>query len=130
MTTNEAVGTDGCKMMNGDTTAQDHVVVDMYVTTEHNIVGHHHTITNAAVVGNMSVGHQIAVVTDCRNAILFFGRAIDRDAFANNVAIAKNHLRGRSLVTQVLRLAADYRTGMNMIVLTERRMACDRNMIL
>src|ERR1041384_1833490 len=73
------VSTDVCAVVNSD------------VTGEGGRVGHDHVVTDDAVVGNMSLRHQEAVVADLSDAAATFGAAMNRNELTN--AIARADLR-------------------------------------
>ena len=62
-----------------------------------------------------------------RDAIFFFAAAIDRDAFANDVAVADDDLRVAAGVADILRLAADDDVRIDDVIVADRHVAHDRD---
>src|SRR5215472_4304720 len=75
----------------------------------------------------MRVGHDEGVAADTRRAYTFQSSAVDGDVFANNVAVADFQPRGLAAVGDVLRIAADYGKGKNLVVGAEARRSTQNN---
>jgi hypothetical protein len=70
-------------------------------------IGEDHVVADMAVVPNMRVGQERAVVADCGGHAAAFGARIDRDALADH-AIRADRQRGRlALVLEILGFMAD-----------------------
>ena len=80
-------------------------------------------------VRDVAAGHQEVVASDGRHAFFLFGGPIDRDALANHVVVANDHLRVAAAVTDVLRLAADDHAGPQVVVLTKGHAAHQRDVV-
>lgn len=117
----KAVAADGCEVVNRNATAESSIVLNAHMPTEHDGVGHNHSIFDDAIMCDVRVGHEVAVVTDRRDAFVFFGTAIDGYAFAEHIAITDDDLCGRTLVGQILRLATDDTAWEQPIVSTDSR---------
>jgi hypothetical protein len=78
----------------------------------------------------MAARHEVAIVANGGDAILFFGGPIDRYRLAKYVPITDDDLSGRALVAEVLRFRPDDHAGKQMIVSAERRIARQGDIIL
>lgn len=107
-------------MVDRNAAAQSGVVLDADMATEHDVVGGDHTIFDDAVVGNVRVGHEVALAADARDSRVFFGTAIHRDALAEDIAVSDNDLGWRTLVGQVLRIGPDHASRKEPIIATKR----------
>ena len=125
----EAVAADRREMMHGHGAAERGVIVDVHVPAQQRAVGHDDVVAQLAVVGHVAAGHQEILVADPRDAVFFFAAAIDRDAFADDVAVADDDLRVAAGVADVLRLAADDDVGIDDVVAADRHVAHDRDRV-
>ena len=102
---------------------------DVNVPTEHRAVTDDDVVRDEAVVGNVNTAHKVTVAADGGNALLFFRSTIDRDAFANRIAIADYDFSVGASVADVLRSAPDYGPGGNNVVFADRDVAKDRDAV-
>lgn len=128
-TAHKTVTANAGKVVNSDSTGKRRVVFDQYVPAEHGAVGNDDVIAHRAVVSDMAATHEVTVVTNRRDSAIFFCAAIDCDTFANDIIVTDANFRGFSAVTDILRLAADDRTRVNVIKFTKRCVAFDRYVV-
>jgi hypothetical protein len=95
----------------------------MHVPAEQCPVGHDDVVAEFAVVSDMATGHQEITVPDFGDAIFLLAAAIDRDAFANDIAIADEDSCVAAGIADVLRFAADDDGGVDHIIMANRDVA-------
>ena len=83
---------------NGDAAAECGIVLNANVTTQHDRVGHDDAIFDFAIMRDVGTSHQIAIVSDRRDAIFFLGSTIYGYRLAEHVAVTNDDLGGRTLV--------------------------------
>ena len=125
--TDEAEASDRSKMVNCHRTADRRIVMNMTVASEHRAVGHDHTVSDFAVVGDVDASHQEAMATKLGDAIFLFRGSIDRDTFSNNVVVTEHHAGPSPVVAHILRLSANDCPGMNVVVGADDHSAFDDN---
>ena len=123
----KAVAADRRKVVHGHRAAQRGVVVDVHMPAQQRAVGHDDVVAQLAVVGDVAAGHQEILVAEPRDAVFFFAAAIDRHAFANDVAVADHDLGVAAGVADVLRLAADHDVRIDDVIVADRHVAHDRH---
>ena len=94
------------------------------VTTpgEQRAVCDRHAVADAAVVRDVAVRHQHVVVADARGSA-FGAAAMDRHAFANDVALADVEPAHALAKLRVLRLAAEHDVFVNLVGAAHARIA-------
>src|SRR5208282_295481 len=97
------------------------VVLDDDVPGKLRSVDQDDAIADDAVVADVRVGHDQAVAADAGHASTLDRAAMHRAEFAKLVCIAHFELDALAGVGQVLRVAADDRKGMEVVVAAERR---------
>ncbi len=80
-------------------------------------------------MSDVAAGHKVTIIAHRRNAILFFGGAIDRDRFAENVAITDDDLSGCAFVGQVLWFGTNDDVREQMVIATDTGIAVDRYIV-
>jgi len=103
--------------MNQGEAAEKSVVADMHVPGETRCVREHGVPTDAAIVRDMTVGHDEIVVTDDRLPAALDSAAIQRTVLAYGIAIADGEARGLALVADMLWRVAE-RTKLKYTILT------------
>lgn len=93
--------------MHGNTARQRRMRVDTHMATEKDPIGERDVVTHAAVVRDVRACHQETVATNDRLAVLLFRATVDRDTFANDVAMPNDDTRATAPVAEILRLPAD-----------------------
>lgn len=104
-------------------------MLDLHMPAQHDRIGHDDTIFDEAIVGNVRVGHQIAVVADASDSFIFLSTAIHGDAFAEDIAVSDDDLGRRSLVGQILRFAADHASRKEAVVSANGGMTGDGDIV-
>jgi hypothetical protein len=89
--------------------AQDGPVADVRVAREGSIVGEHGLVADAAIMGDVRIGHEPVVVADARHAFVLHRTSMDRAELADRVAVADLGARGLARVFLVLVRLADRR---------------------
>ena len=107
----KAVAADRGIVMHGHGARERGMVVNVDVPAQQRAVGNHDVVAQAAIVGDVAAGHQEVVAAERRDAVFFFGGAIDRHAFADDVVVADDDLGVAAAVADILRLAADDDAG-------------------
>jgi hypothetical protein len=75
------------------------------------VISQYAPAANAAVMGNMRIGHQqIVIANDCLGAAVF-GARVKRAILADNIIITNLQENFFAFKFKILRLAADYRSG-------------------
>ena len=123
-TADETVTADRRKMVNGHTAAECRIMLHANVPAEHDRVGHNDTIFDQAIVSDVRVSHEVAIVADQGDTLVFFGTSVDGDALAEDIGVTDDDLRGRSLIGKVLWLATDHAAGEESIVSSDGGMTC------
>ena len=126
----ERIAADRRVMMHGHAAGERGMIVHAHVPAQKRCVGDDDVAAQPAIVGDVGAGHEKVVAADDRHALFFFGRAIDRDRFANHIVIADDHLRVAAAIAHVLRMAADHDAGKQMVVLAERHAAHQGHVVL
>jgi hypothetical protein len=91
----------------------------MDMASQHGALAQNDAVTDVTIVSDMGTGHQVTVAAQSGVTVLLFGGAVDGDILSNHIPIAHQYLGGGSPVTDILRLATDYRAGRNPIVFTD-----------
>lgn len=115
----EAVASDRGKVMDRDAAAQCRVVFNPDVTAQHDIVGGDHAVFHDAIVGDVGVGHEVALAADAGDPKILFSTSVYGYAFSEDVAVPDSDLCWRALVRQVLRIRTDDTAGKEAIVATD-----------
>lgn len=116
-------------MVDRDAAAQGRVVLHADMAAEHDVVGGNHTIFDDAVVGDVRVGHEVALAANAGDSGVLFGTSIYRDALAEDIAVSDNDLGWRALVGQVLWIRSDDAAREEPIIATERRVTHESHSI-
>ena len=95
------------------------VIVDVDVSAQQRAVGDDDVVAQLAIVGHVAAGHEEVVVADAGDAVFLFRGAVDRDALADDVIVADDHLGFAAAVADVLRLAADDHAGIDVVALAD-----------
>ena len=69
-------------------------------------------------MAQMAIGHQQVVIADA-GLLTLVGGPIDRHAFTDGVVIADHHLRGGTLVFEILGLLAEAGPRKDLVVLSD-----------
>ena len=101
-------------------------IADGDVAGQHDVIRDDHLVADAAVVGDVGVDHQQAVVADGRLRIGGKG-AMDGDVFADRVVAADDHVAGVFRRMDVLGHSAEHRAVADAAVFTEDCAALDRH---
>jgi len=120
----KAIAADRSKVMDSDSATQGRIMFDSNMPPEHNGIGHDDAVLNDTIMSNVRICHEVAVMADGSNPLVFFGASIDGDAFTENVGISDHDLRWRALIGQILGLSSDNTPWKKSIVSTDRRVAC------
>lgn len=115
----EAEAADGRKMVDGNRAGQGGIVVDVDVPAHDRIVGNNDPVPDVAVMSDVNHCHQVALIADESDAVLFESAAADRDRFANYVVVSDDDFGIFAPVTEILRLAADHAARKDMIVFAD-----------
>ena len=115
--------------MHADAARERGMIVNVDVATQQCAVGHHDVVAQPAIVGHVATGHEKVVAADRGDAVFFFGGAIDRHAFANAVRSPIVDLGIAAAIAHILRLGADDNIGIDVIVLADRHLAHDRDVV-
>jgi len=100
---------------------------DRNVSGEHDVVRHNDFVGDSAVVRDVRVRHQHAVVAD-DGRVFDAHRAVNRNVFANDAAVADNDAAAVFVAqSDALREPADRRALENMVVFTDNDAFFDRN---
>jgi hypothetical protein len=117
-------------MMYCHTAAERRIVFDTHVSAEHDRIGHDDTIFDDTIVGNVGIGHEVAVMSDSRCAFVFLCASVHGNAFAEDVAIPDDYLGRRTLIGEILRFTADHTARKESIVATDGCVTRQRHAIL
>lgn len=128
--THEAKFADGGKVVYGAAARQCGIVVDVHVAAQHDVVRHNNAVADLAVVRYVTAGHQVAVVANGGDAILFLGGPVDGNRFPKNIAIANDDLRGCTLITEILRFRADNNAWKEMVFSSQDAVSGERHIVL
>lgn len=115
--------------MDGDSAAQGCVVFDPYVSAEHDIICGDDSVFDNAIVRDVACGHEVAIVTDRSDPLVFFSASIDGHALTKDVAVSDDNLGWRTLVGKILWLSTDNATGEEAVVAADHRVPCDGDSI-
>ena len=86
-------------------------------------------VADLAVVRNVRTGHEEAVVSHPRHAVLLLRGTVDRDTFAEDVVIPDHDLGGTAAIAQILGFTADDNPRMEPVVLANRDMSGDGHIV-
>ena len=95
--------------MNGGQAANIDIVADLAVTAKRRAIGEGGVVADDAVMGDMGVGKEIAVVADRRLATAGIGADMHGHAFADRAVVADDQCGAAALVLGVLRRRAQCR---------------------
>lgn len=121
----EAVAADGGKVMHGDSAADAGIVFHMDVPSQQSGVGHDDPVADATVVGNMAAGHDEAIIPQEGQPFFFFGATVDRNPFANDVAITDDEFGFTAAIADVLWITPQDGTRKDAVPLTNADEAGD-----
>ena len=79
------------------------------MTGKRGCVGHDHVVAEPAVVSDMGLGHDQAIVTDLGEHAAACSPAMNCDEFTNLISFADSGLRRLALVLQILRAQVRWR---------------------
>ncbi len=103
--TDEGVGTDTAKLVNGRETTEDHEIADHHVARQGRVVGENAVVTDDAVVGNVNVDHEQVAATDLGQALVLNCATVHGAVLAKDVVVAnleESALAGVLLVLAIL----------------------------
>src|SRR5690242_21781912 len=100
-------------------------VFDNHVAGECRRVGHDHAVADEAIVRDVGLGHDQAVVADARDHAAARGAAMNGDKLANLVACADARFGWFAFVFEILRREADRNEGKDVCLGTDRRASVD-----
>ena len=92
------------------------MIAQLHMARECSQIRHDDVIAQFAVVGDVTVGHDHAVVADPGSALSCGGTPVDGHVFPDLVAIADNDLGGLALVVQILWGHADGGKGTDEVI--------------
>jgi hypothetical protein len=107
-------------MMHRNATAEGCIVLDANVSSKHDRIRHDDSVFHFAVMGYVSASHKVAIITNRRDPIVFFGSAIDGDGFSKNIAFTNHDLGWGALIRYVLRFGTNDTVWEEVIVATNR----------
>ena len=112
----ETIAADRGEMMNGRSSRKSSMVVHVDVAAEERGIGHHNPAADAAVMCNVSTGHEITMAADGRQTFFFFSPPIDGYSFAKHIVVTDLDAGVAPLVAQVLGGGSNYHAGKKLIV--------------
>jgi hypothetical protein len=89
------------------------------VTAKHGTLTQYYPVRDIAIMSYVGTCHQVAVATQTRIPIFFFGSPIDCDIFSNDIPISNDDLGGRTSVTDVLRFSPNDSARRNPVVFAD-----------
>ena len=98
---------DAAELMDGDAAPEVGALTDFDVAAEHRAVGKDDVVVDDAVVGGVGIHHEQAAIADA-SGVASVERAVDRDVFAKDVAVADFGGAGVFRHVNMLRHAADH----------------------
>ena len=114
---------------NGNRTGKRRMMIDVNVTAQQSAVADDHVVCNSAIVSDVYAAHEVTIAADSRVSIFFGRRAIDRDAFADNVSVSDNDLRFVATVAGILGRTANDCVGRDNVVFADLHIAIDRDVV-
>ena len=105
--------------MNAHQASDNDKIFDRDVATEGRAVRDDITIADDAIVGDMTLHHQKVLITDSRDHAAARSAGIERDIFANRIAIANQELARLAFVFKILGDGADAGEGKDHILFAE-----------
>ena len=105
--------------MHRNTAAESGIVFDANVSTQHDSIGHNHAILDDTIVGDVGIGHEVAVMSDSGRTFVFFCAAVHGYAFAEYIAVPDDDLCGGALVREILGFTTDHAAWEKSIVSTD-----------
>ena len=115
----EAVAADRGEVMHRNGARERGMIVNVNVSCQQGIVGNDDVVAQLTIVGNVGACHQEVVITDMSDALFLFRCPVDGRALADNIVVADDHFGIATGIADVLRLTADHRVGVNVIVATD-----------
>src|SRR3990172_2955040 len=112
-----AMRADATILMNQGEASEKSIVADMHMPGETRCIRENCSLSDAAVMRDMTVGHDEIVVTDDRLPAALDSPAIQRTVLAYGIAIADGEARGLALVADMLWRVAE-RTKLKYTILT------------
>src|SRR5690606_28031187 len=109
-------------------TRNDRAVANFDMPAQHGIVSHGDIVANVAVMRDMGLHHEQAIVADGGLAAARVRAAMHRHAFADDVAAADLQRRASALVLEVLRRAAKHGIRVDLGSGAETRAVKNRHM--
>src|SRR5215217_2089891 len=119
------MGADTGKLVDDAGATKDHIVTDMAVTGDADVIGHDDVVADDRVVRNMSAGHDQAIIADLGQHSTAFGPRIDGDRFADGAALADHEARRLAVILEILRPMADGRERIDLRSGTDLGMPID-----
>ena len=114
------------ELVHGAEAADDDEIADLDMAAQRRHVGEGDIVADDAVMGDMRIGEEIAIVADRRLAAAGVGAGMHGDAFADRAVVADHQRRAAALVPGVLRRAAEHRHRIDLAVARRCRRADDR----
>src|SRR3569623_1922038 len=103
----EAVLAEAAELMHLAESADDHVILDHYMTGQRGVIGEDGVVADQAIVREVHVGLDPIVVADPGDAAALFSAGIEGAVFAEDGAVADVEQRGFAAVFLVLRHLAE-----------------------
>src|ERR1044072_582795 len=101
--------------------AEEHIIADLAVATDHGVVGEDDVVADIAIVRDMRADHQEAAIADRRDPSSADSAGIDRDALADLAVRADDKPRRLALVVHRLRRRAERGEGIDRGARPDRR---------
>ncbi len=107
-TADEGLTTDTGELVHGAAAAEDGLVTDVNMASQHDIVGQDDVIAENAVMGDMRIGQEQAVVADAGDPATADRAAVHRHAFAYGAILTNDQCGIFTRLVKALRDTADH----------------------
>src|SRR3989304_107206 len=95
------------ELMDRSQSADDRIIFDEDVSRQGCSIGHHHMISNLAIVGDMGVGHDKILISKNSSSAPFDRPSVEGDKLPNNIMISHLQEGGLSPISKGLRRFPD-----------------------
>jgi len=112
------------ELVDGGTTAEDNIVLNIGVPCDHDVIGQDDPVADDGVVRDVGHGHEKAVITD-GGLRPFTGPTVQGDPLAEDVAIADLEVAGAAGPGNVLGREPEHGPGEHLVILSEAGAGCD-----
>src|SRR6266849_1457998 len=117
------LASDATELMHARIGANVRAIFDDDMTRERGRVGHDHFVSQHAVVRDVRLGHDEAIITGFCQAAAAFGAAMNGDKFADAIAAPNLSFRKLAREFQILRRQANRNERKNMSVVADTRVS-------